>query len=813
MKNFKFILIAFLSIFLVGCNMGGTTQGPEEETKGITFNTNGGEEIASITDLNVGDEVRLPTPTKEGHNFLGWYTDDQFGSTMLPTRYTYNGPVTLYAKWYVGTYKIYFRSEVSIDLEPIQLQFGDPIEIENPTNSSYDFKGWYLDGEEFSLTTMPGKDIYLDAMWEAKKLNVTLDVAGGQVSDSFKEVIEGFEAGDTLELEEPVKDGYIFVGWFDGTDKMAKQYTSRTPIYQSIELVARYVAISEFEESYELNLELNGGSLSSEVNSYKTGEEFVLPIPTRPGYEFTGWFYSFECVGRTLETLSKNQTGNLNLYAGWKENDGVFTVTYIYPNSVETVEVKDGECAENKAIPTTGLELAWYNGRDLYDFSKVVYDDITLTANYKDLSNVIQSIVPEIAYDNIEFITQAQLDGETVYISWSSSDVNTISRTGITNPARYDSVVTLTAQFKYQGQFINHKFDVLVPQIVFQDLSQIKPVFGYVYATSHRGFTDTAINTLDVINVAFGRVTSESTVSVDSIPNLSSLLQIRKTGTRVVLSLGGYGSGGIEFSNTAASAEKRKIFAESILEVIETYHLDGIDIDWEYPGYETGRDTAVDRINYTLMLQTIYSTVKAANPDYLITAAVPGGKWGYERYDVPSLNNLLDYIHLMTYDFHGSTSAVHHAALYGSTYTSAGSNAADSVKIYMDAGASKEKLVIGCAFYGRVYKLSGPATTEYGVGSTNVISSGDHINYHDIINTYYKNETISKRKIYYFDPKACAATIYDPVTYTVISFDDANTISSKCKYVWTEDIAGIMYWENGEDTSDLLLQALQKGMK
>ena len=812
MKYFRLFVVVLLSLLIVGCNFGNN-QGTNGDAKGITFDTTGGEELAPITDITEGDAIKLPTPTKEGYNFIGWYTDPEFNGTMLPAKYTYNGPVTLYAKWFVGTYRIYFRSEVPVNLSTLQYKYGDTIEIPTPTSNSYDFVGWYLDGEEFNLTTMPGKDITLEARWESKKLTVSLDLNGGHGSEGFENQITNFTAGSKLQLEKPVKDGYIFIGWFDGTDKTAKQYTSQTPIYKSVSLVARYAPVSSYEESYELLLELNGGTLTNNVTSYVTGQEYTLPVPTRPGYEFTGWYYSLECVGSTTEVISQNQTGVLKLFAGWKENDGVYTVTYVYPAKEETVEVKRGECAENKAIPTNGLELVWYNGRDVYDFSQVVYQDLVLYANFKDLSNVIQTIVPDESYDNISFVTQAELDASNVYISWSSSDVNTISSSGVTNPARHDSLVTLTAQFKYQGTIINHKFNVLVPAIVFQDLSEIKPVFGYVYASSHRGFTETAINTLDVINVAFGRVTAESTVSVDGVTNLSGLLQIRKTGTRVVLSLGGYGSGGIEFSNTAASAEKRKIFAESILEVIETYHLDGIDLDWEYPGFETGRDTAVDRLNYTLMLQTIYSTVKAANPDYLITAAVPGGKWGYERYDVPKLNELLDYIHLMTYDFHTDSKAVHHTALYSSTNTGAGSSANDSVKIYVDAGASKEKLVIGCAFYGRVYKLSGAATTEYGVGSTNVISSGDHINYHDIINTYYKNETISKRKIYYFDPKACAATIYDPVTFTVISFDDANTISSKCKYVWNEDIAGIMYWENGEDTSDLLLQALQKGMK
>ena len=167
----------------------------------------------------------------------------------------------------------------------------------------------------------------------------------------------------------------------------------------------------------------------------------------------------------------------------------------------------------------------------------------------------------------------------------------------------------------------------------------------------------------------------------------------------------------------------------------------------------------------------------------------------------------------MTYDFHTSAKAVHHTALYSSSNTSSGCSVADTIRVYKERGASTEKLVVGIAFYGRVYTLSGAATTPKGVGSTNVVQSGNHITYTDIITKYYNNPTVKARIIYYYDTNSCAPTIYDPATNTVISFDDPNSIDAKCKYVWNYDLAGIMYWENGEDTTDILLKAINKGMK
>jgi len=164
----------------------------------------------------------------------------------------------------------------------------------------------------------------------------------------------------------------------------------------------------------------------------------------------------------------------------------------------------------------------------------------------------------------------------------------------------------------------------------------------------------------------------------------------------------------------------------------------------------------------------------------------------------------------MTYDFHDSQYAYHHTALYGSENTSNKSNVKDSVELYVNQGVPIEKLVIGCAFYGRVYILSGNATTTNGIGSSNVIESGAHMTYTEIYNYMVANRGSYK---YYYDTKSCASSIYIPSQNKVVSFDDANSIKAKCTYVLSTNVGGLMYWENGEDATDLLLQAINKAMR
>ncbi len=835
MYRFKKILticgFVLLLCCLVACNTTGTgNQHKHEyidgvcscgekdpnyvEEEGITFVTNSVDcEIKKIVDLNKGDTVTLPKPTKEGYMFAGWYTTEDFSSNKLPSVYTYNGSVTLYANWYAMGYTITLVSnEVTLKVKEYSFKYLEEINIETPTSDQFDFIGWFdEEGNEFTETTMPARDIILTAKWQGKDITVTFDLNGGTAPSGFKQTVD-LKSGETLELLNPTKAGNLFKGWYD---EDGNKYTSSTSILFSTTLTAKWDSLGNYESHYEIIYELNGGTLPSGTSyQYQVGVITQLAIPTRTGFEFVGWYESEIFYGQNVTEISDMSIGDLTFYAKWREIKEDYTVSfYDHNGNLSEIKVSSGSKATRKELPTYGdAELTWYLGNQEFDFDTPINEDIILRANWKMLSDKLPLLVPSVFENNVLLNSSVTVNSKQIYTTWQSSDVYTLTNSGVTNPDRVDTIITLTGKFTFNGVYIEQKFDVIVPKVVFKDLTDGKPVFGYVYAGSYKGFTETAKNTLEVVNIAFGRVMDDATVSLDDImKNLITINQIRKSGVRVVLSIGGADQSSLEkFSNMAASTETRGIFAESILDILETYHLDGVDIDWEYPGMWAGRPVEEDKPNYTLMMAKLNQVLKGANPDYLLTAAVPGGKYGISRYAVSQVIGYMDYLHLMTYDFHDSTRAYHHTALYGSSNTSDKSNVHDSVNLYNEAGAPLSKLVIGCAFYGRVYIFNGPLTTSNGLGSANIGSSGGHMTYTDIYN-FMKNNRDAYKSIY--DDVANAAAIYIPSQNKLISFDNANSIKAKCNYVWSRDLGGIMYWENGEDTTDLLLQALQTGMK
>ena len=815
-KVFSFLgLIVFL-LTLSACNMGGGSASGGEgnsKTNSIKFNTGCDVKISDMVDLEVGKSYTLPQPERKGYMFTGWYETEDFSSTKLAKSYVFEGDVTLYARWMAFKYTVTIvDSTDTIQQTVYSFEYGDEIEIPTPSSDYYDFIEWVdKEGNSVVLDKMPDEDLIIYPKWEGKSIVVNFDLQGGTAPEGFKSSVS-LVSGQTVQLLNPTLKGHIFKGWYDGTTSSANKYTSNTPILTTMTLYAHFESLENYDSEYNIVYNLNGGTLPSGTSYvYKVGEVTKLAIPSKEGYQFMGWYESPILYGEEVTEISEITYGDVTYYAKWREIKDEYTVTFLYTNGTyEEVKVAAGSKVSKKAHDKVeGLDIAWYLGNKPFDFNTPVTEDLRLQANWALLSEKMEMLVPSVFKDNVLLDTNVVADSVSFKANWKSSDEYTLTKDGITNPDRVDTLVNLTGEFKYGSTTITHEFEVIVPKVVFKDLSNGKPVFGYVYASSYKGFTQTAIETLDVVNLAFGRVESDFTVGLQDVQKyLLTINQIRKTGTRVVLSLGGGGANLIKWSNMAMTAESRLKFAQSCLEIVEKYHLDGIDVDWEYPGYGEGTDVEVDRPNYTLLMATINKLLKEANPDYLVTAALPGGKWGIDRYQVSQVIEYMDYLHLMTYDFHDSQYAFHHTALYPSKYTSSSANVNDSVNLYVERGAPIEKLVVGAAFYGRVYTLSGTPSGN-GLGAP-VSSSGGHMTYTDIYNFMKNNKG---KYVTAYDSTATAAAIYIPERNQLISYDNANTIKAKCNYVWQRDLGGIMYWENGEDTTDILLTALKEGMK
>lgn len=150
MRKLKFLLLALFTCFLVSCKVS-IVNSP------ITFNTMGGELLKDITDITKGDKVTLPLPTKEGHNFLGWYLDQEYTS-FVPSEYIYSKPIMLYARWEVATYTLTFNT--GVEQTSYEVKYQEDLTKYIPTPSE-DYHTYMFD---INLPkTMPGEDLLVNA--------------------------------------------------------------------------------------------------------------------------------------------------------------------------------------------------------------------------------------------------------------------------------------------------------------------------------------------------------------------------------------------------------------------------------------------------------------------------------------------------------------------------------------------------------------------------------------------------------------------------------------------------------------------------
>lgn len=381
-------------------------------------------------------------------------------------------------------------------------------------------------------------------------------------------------------------------------------------------------------------------------------------------------------------------------------------------------------------------------------------------------------------------------DGVSVYIGWTTSDPLTITNKGmVTQPRKSVVAVTLTAVCR-SGD-VSEKFTrrVSVGPLGYTTLPE-KPVFAY-YFTNLRALTEQERKTINVINLSFGNIASDGTVSVGGL-NSETILQERKYGIRVCFSVQNKEG----FKTWTATPDKREKLAQSFLDTCEKYHFDGVDIDWEYP------EGAAEVANYVDFMKILYNKFKKANSNYLVTSAMYGGN-GVPKYNAGESYKYMDYIHLMTYDLNAPDLSTHLTGL-SSGYASS-TSVESTIASYTGAGIPKEKLVIGGAFYGKVYELD---PNSNGFIRQKPISDPYTIVYSQIYVNYLSklNNNDGKIKVVReWDkdanaPYLCITEYDDNGKITgkkFITYDDPESLTLKSQYVFEQGLGGLMFWELG----------------
>jgi len=299
------------------------------------------------------------------------------------------------------------------------------------------------------------------------------------------------------------------------------------------------------------------------------------------------------------------------------------------------------------------------------------------------------------------------------------------------------------------------------------------------------------------------------------------LLKERHPHLRTLISIGGWSWSG-RFSDVALTQASRQRFATSCVALMERYGFDGIDVDWEFPvsgGLASNVTRPEDRANYTLLLEEMRGQLDTLEGERLLTIAAPAGPAIIENLEAAELAHTLDWINVMTYDFHGGWSPMtnFNAPLFRSaddptedTSVREGFNVDAAVQAYLGAGVPPEELVLGVAFYGRGWsgvRASADGLFQPHTGVPMGTWEAGIFDYGDLVASYIPAMTR------YEHADAQVPWLYDPDTQVMISYDDPASIGVKTRYARDLGLGGVMFWElNGDDASWSLLHAISDNL-
>jgi len=321
------------------------------------------------------------------------------------------------------------------------------------------------------------------------------------------------------------------------------------------------------------------------------------------------------------------------------------------------------------------------------------------------------------------------------------------------------------------------------------------------------------------MNIAFGVIKDGLVMAADPARDLGpegALAALREVRARhphlkLLLSLGGWGAPG--FSEAAFTKESRARFIASSLEFLQKEALDGLDLDWEYPCEPATGGRPEDKANFTALVTELRQAFDGAESKLgkrlLLTAATPAGPGQFHGYEWAKLHPQMDFINLMTYDYHGAwdgfagfNAPINPMREDGFGVTTF--NLRHTVAMYLQAGVPKEKLNVGVPFYGRSYTLGQGALPRAGVPAA-ASPAGEPL---------FRNldkDFPSPPWERGWNPEALQPTLWNPATRTWINYDDEASIRLKAAYIVSQGLGGAMFWEMGQDDGRLM-KVLAEGM-
>jgi len=332
----------------------------------VFYNEQGGSTVNDPT-VSYGSTVTLPSTSRTGYTFNGWYTASSGGSFVgnAGSSYTVYSDVILYAQWTAITYTVSWNANGgSVSPSSSSGTLGSSVTAPTPTRSLYNFNYWRnpASGDLLysvnagSQWTINGTLTFY-AVWTIQQYTVTFNANGGSVSPSSSTV----DAGSSVTLPTPSRTGYTFDGWYTATSGgtyLGSGGNTYTPA-SSTTIYARWTVIQ-----YTITWNANGGS-GGGTTTQNAGSTHTAPAaPTRSGYTFNGWYdtVSGDYLYRVLAGGTFTPDRTMTFYARWTQNIQV-------PGAPASVSISRNQSSWNGTqwswsaswtAPTTGGPVDYY---------------------------------------------------------------------------------------------------------------------------------------------------------------------------------------------------------------------------------------------------------------------------------------------------------------------------------------------------------------------------------------------------------------------------------------------------------------------
>lgn len=350
----------------------------------VFFETNGGVKIEKQT-VDYNSKLEKPSVSKAGHTLIGWYKDPDFTQAYDFNAENVTGSFTLYAKWSVDRYDVFFETNGGVAVEKQTVEYNSLLENPITTKAGYEFAGWYKDPDfgqvfDFKANKVTGS-FTLYAKWSKNLITVRFDTQG--LADLDERKVE-YDSALGVNLPECQKIGYEFKGWFkeSSLETEVTEYTifcdaefanlsedRVVTLYGKFQLIKSVITLDKnggvggFDKYYEI--------YNSAAYSDAECSELIVAvnIPSKAGYVFEGYYTD---INDGVKAINENGTilsfvygKETILYARW--SGVVITVRFLDPQSSTTVSEKKLAYGDtySEAMPKLekyGYELkGWYN--------------------------------------------------------------------------------------------------------------------------------------------------------------------------------------------------------------------------------------------------------------------------------------------------------------------------------------------------------------------------------------------------------------------------------------------------------------------